>query len=143
MSVISIEQLEQEFLINGYVVFEDFIPPEKVDELRARLTPMLENVMAQNSKVLAGAPSTGRGRVTEPLRYKIDAPWITPFSDPNLYARREVLGPHVAGQVDVRVERSRRDPAGRERSLPECAHAVDRPRQLDPRALECRPFVAR
>ena len=88
---ISTDQLVQEFLINGYVVFEDFIPQQKVDELHAALVPMLENVRARDSKVLTGDLATGRGRVTEPFRYKIDTPWMMPFSDPDLYEHPDVL----------------------------------------------------
>ena len=88
---IPIDQLVQEFLINGYVVFEDLIPSEKVDDLHAVLAPMLENVRARNSKVLLGDLASGRGRVTEPLRYKIETPWKMPFSDPALYENKVVL----------------------------------------------------
>jgi ectoine hydroxylase-related dioxygenase (phytanoyl-CoA dioxygenase family) len=86
-----IVQLVQEFLINGYAVFEDFISLQKVDELQAVLTPMLENVRAHDSRILAGDLATGRGRVTEPLRYKVDTPWTMPFSDPSLYEHPDVL----------------------------------------------------
>tara|TARA_B100001123_G_scaffold271638_1_gene302267 strand:- start:439 stop:603 length:165 start_codon:yes stop_codon:yes gene_type:complete len=39
-----IEQLTTAFLINGYTVLEDFVPPAKVDWLRNELMPMLDNV---------------------------------------------------------------------------------------------------
>ena len=84
---VPIDQLVQEFLINGYVVFEDFIPSGKAEALHAELMPMLEKVRARNSRVLSGDLDSGRGRVTEPLRYKIETPWRMPFSDPALYER--------------------------------------------------------
>ncbi len=86
-----IDQLVQEFLINGYVVFEDFIPTAKAEALHAELLPMLERVRARNSRELSGDLDTGRGRVTEPLRYKIETPWRMPFSDPALYENATVL----------------------------------------------------
>jgi len=52
---------------------------------------MLKNVRAHSSKILTGNLVTGRGRVTEPLRYKIETPWIMPFSDPSLYEHSDVL----------------------------------------------------
>ncbi len=88
---ISIDQLIQEFLINGYVVFEDFIPSSKAEALHAELLPMLEKVRSRDSKVLSGDLDTGRGRVTEPLRYKIETPWRMPFADPALYENTTVL----------------------------------------------------
>ena len=88
---IPIDQRVQEFLINGYVVFEDFIPSRKAEVLHAALLPMLEKVRASNSKVLSGDLATGRGRVAEPLRYKIETPWMMPFSDPALYENARVL----------------------------------------------------
>jgi ectoine hydroxylase-related dioxygenase (phytanoyl-CoA dioxygenase family) len=88
---VPIDQLVQEFLINGYVVFEDFIPSRKAEDLHGTLLPMLEKVRARNSKVLGGDLTTGRGRVTEPLRYKIETPWMMPFSDPALYENARVL----------------------------------------------------
>ena len=63
---VPIDQLVQEFLINGYVVFEDFIPSRKAEDLHGTLLPMLEKVRASNSRVLSGDLATGRGRVTEP-----------------------------------------------------------------------------
>ncbi len=60
---------------------EDFISPRKVDELQAALRSMLERGRAHDSRVLAGDLATGRGRVTEPLRYKMDTPWTMPFAD--------------------------------------------------------------
>ena len=51
---VPIDQLVQEFLINGYLVFEDFIPSRKAEDLHGTLLPMLEKVRARNSKVLSG-----------------------------------------------------------------------------------------
>ena len=79
---IAIDQLVQEFLINGNVVLDDFIPTRKAEVLHAELLPMLEKVRARNSRESSGDLDTGRGRVTEPLRYKIETPWRMPFSDP-------------------------------------------------------------
>ena len=88
---VPIDQIVQEFLINGYALFEDLIPPVKVDALHAALMPMLENVQRVNSRVLTGNLATGRGRVCEPHRYKIEMPWMMPFSDLDLYANPMVL----------------------------------------------------
>ena len=88
---VPIDQIAQEYLINGYAVIEDLIPPEKVDALHAALMPMLENVRAANSRILTGDLATGRGRVCEPHRYKIEMPWMMPFSDPDLYENPVVL----------------------------------------------------
>lgn len=61
---VPIDQIVQEFLINGYAVFEGLIPPEKVDTLHAALMPMLENVQAANSRedmiteTMPSSPST-------------------------------------------------------------------------------------
>ena len=40
--LVPIDRLVQEFLINGYLVFEDFIPSRKAEVLHAALLPMLE-----------------------------------------------------------------------------------------------------
>jgi hypothetical protein len=87
----NIDQLLREFWINGYVVFDDFIEPEAADELHGALEPLLENVRAIDSRTLSGSLTTGRGRVTEPLRYKVDVPWVDPFSDPGLYENPDAL----------------------------------------------------
>ncbi len=60
-----IDQLDDELLIDGFVVLEDLIPIE-----------------TWNSKVLNGEPSTGQGRVTQKQRFKIVPPFEMPFCDP-------------------------------------------------------------
>ena len=95
-----IRQKLAEFKINGYVIFEDLLPAEKVDKLQAAFMPLLENVRAmtlghetpgpQFEPRVVGDRRTGQGRLLNVNRYNVEVPWQPPFSDPEVY---ENLGP--------------------------------------------------
>ena len=77
-----LDQLVNEFLINGFVVFEELIPLELIDAVYARCKPMMDRVEAWNSTQLKGDRMTGQGRVTQKQRFKIFPPFDGPFCDP-------------------------------------------------------------
>jgi len=69
------------YKINGFVVFEGFMPVAKVDRIREAFMPLLYAVAER------------RGRQTSwPNRYTADAPWIEPFADPEIYESPVILG---------------------------------------------------
>jgi len=78
------QQLVNEFLINGFVVLEDMIPRETIETLYARAKPMMDRVEAWNSTTLKGDRSTGQGRVTQTQRFKLYPPFEMPFCDPQI-----------------------------------------------------------
>jgi ectoine hydroxylase-related dioxygenase (phytanoyl-CoA dioxygenase family) len=86
-----IQQLVNEFHINGFVVLEDLIPLETIDALYARCKPMMDRVEAWNSTKLKGDRSTGQGRVTQRQRFKIYPPFEMPFCDPQIFENLLVL----------------------------------------------------
>jgi len=74
-----------EFKINGYVLFEELLPVEKVDRMHEAFKPLLETVKARQSSTRTGDISTGRGRQNHPNRYTVEIPWRLPFADPEIY----------------------------------------------------------
>ena len=96
-----IRQKLAEFKINGYVIFEDLLPAEKVDELQAAFLPLLENVRAmtmghetpgpQFEPRVVGDRPTGQGRLLNVNRYNVEVPWLPPFSDPEVYENPVLL----------------------------------------------------
>ena len=77
-----IDQLVNEFLINGFVLLEELIPLDRIDAIYARCRPMMDRVESFNSPQLQGDRATGRGRVTQQRRFKLYPPFDEPFSDP-------------------------------------------------------------
>ena len=81
-----IRQKLAEFKINGYVIFEDLLPADKVDELQAAFMPLLENVRAmtlghptpgpQFEPRVVGDRRTGQGRLLNVDRYNVEVPWL-------------------------------------------------------------------
>ena len=96
-----IRQKLAEFKINGYVIFEDLLPAEKVDKLQAAFLPLLENVRAmtlghptpgpQFEPRVVGDRPTGQGRLLNVNRYNVEVPWQSPFSDPEVYQNPVLL----------------------------------------------------
>ena len=86
-----IQQLLNEFHINGYVVLENLIPLETIEAMYARCKPMMDRVEAFNSVKLMGDRSTGQGRVTQKQRFKFYPPFEMPFCDPQILENRLVL----------------------------------------------------
>ena len=83
-----------EFKINGYTVFEDMIPLETIDRIRAAFLPLLENVQNREGKVSTvetGEERTGKGRLQTTNRYTVTIPWAAPFSDPAIYEHPVIL----------------------------------------------------
>ena len=83
-----------EFKINGYTVFEDMLPPEKVDQIRAAFMPLLEHVSAretQVSNVELGDVRSGQGRLQTTRRYTLTIPWVAPFADAAIYEHPVIL----------------------------------------------------
>jgi hypothetical protein len=92
------QQLDQ-FKINGFVVFEGFIPVEKVDRMREAFMPLLESVAQRNDPSLTrgidhsgtGTRAQGQGRLQHPNRYTVEVPWQEPFADPEIYEHPVLL----------------------------------------------------
>ena len=80
-----------ELKINGYVMFEDFIPGEKVDRIREAFMPLLEEVRRRSDAAEAGDRRKGEGRLQNVNRYTVEVPWEPPFSDPDIYANPVLL----------------------------------------------------
>ena len=87
-----------ELRINGYVLFEDLIPVEKIDRIREAFLPYLETVQA-HSDPAGGVQLHGRsdsrlvfeGRLQVVNRYTVYVPWEQPFADPEIYENPVVL----------------------------------------------------
>lgn len=86
-----LDQLVNEFYINGFVVLEDLIPLERIDHIYSRCKPMMDRVEVWNSTELQGDRSTGQGRVTQKQRFKIYPPFEMPFCDPEISEKSLVL----------------------------------------------------
>ena len=83
-----------EFKINGYAVFEDMIPHETIDRIRAAFLPLLESVQNRESEVTnveSGDVRTGKGRLQTTNRYTVTIPWAAPFNDPAIYEHPVIL----------------------------------------------------
>lgn len=87
----NLDQLVNEFLINGFVVLEDVIPLELIDQMHANIKPMMDRIEAWNDMQLRGDRATGQGRVTQKQRFKIYPPFNGPFCDPALTENPLVL----------------------------------------------------
>jgi hypothetical protein len=77
-----LDQLTNEFLINGFVVLEELIPLDLIDAIYARCKPMMDRVEGWNCSQLKGDRATGQGRVTQQQRFKLYPPFEGPFCDP-------------------------------------------------------------
>ena len=83
-----------EFKINGYAVFEDMIPEEKIDRIREAFLPLLAHIQEREtevSNVELGDPRIGQGRLQTTNRYTLTIPWIEPFADPAIYEHPVIL----------------------------------------------------
>ncbi len=80
-----------ELKINGYAIFEDFIPVEKIDRMREAFLPRLEAVKERSDSVESGDRYTGEGRLQNVNRYTVEVPWAPPFSDPEIYENPVLL----------------------------------------------------
>ncbi len=85
-----IDQLMQEWRINGFVVFEDLIPLETIDRIREVWIPIRDRDIERQGEY----PSRGR------LRYNVRVPFERPFVDPGIFEQpalveflERVLGP--------------------------------------------------
>ena len=87
-----------ELRINGYVLFENLIPVEKIDRIREAFLPFLETVRAHKDPA-GGVKLHGRsdsrlvfeGRLQVVNRYTVYVPWEQPFADPEIYENPVVL----------------------------------------------------
>ncbi|MEM7124854.1 MAG: phytanoyl-CoA dioxygenase family protein [Chloroflexota bacterium] len=89
--MVDLELKLAELRINGYVLFENLIPIEKVDRIREAFLPLLETVKARHDPVESGDIRTGRGRLQHANRYTVEVPWEPPFSDPAIYENPALL----------------------------------------------------
>ena len=83
-----------ELKINGFAVFEDLVPVEKIDRIREAFMPLLETVRERESTVRSdevGDIRTGRGRLQNPHRYTLVWPFEPPFDDPEIYENPVIL----------------------------------------------------
>lgn len=83
-----------ELKINGFVVFEDLISVETIDEMYAAFLPLLENVRQRErefSPVERGDIRTGQGRLQEENRYTLNVPWTPPFASPEIHENPVIL----------------------------------------------------
>ena len=83
-----------EFKINGYTVFEDMIPLETIDRIRAAFLTLLENVQNRHREVTTvetGDVRTGKGCLATTNRYTVTIPWAAPFADPAIYEHPVIL----------------------------------------------------
>lgn len=87
----NIDQKIAEFKINGYALFEDLIPVEKIDRIRAAFLPLLEAVKERNDSNESGERRRGEGRLQNTNRYTVEIPWEPPFSDPEIYENPVLL----------------------------------------------------
>src|SRR6476469_8195868 len=78
-SVEEIQSLADEIRMNGYVLLDNMIPPEKVDAMRDAFDPLLQ------AKRDADPPNRGVNR------FQMHLPFEMPFADPILYANPTVL----------------------------------------------------
>ncbi|MCZ6676782.1 MAG: phytanoyl-CoA dioxygenase family protein [Candidatus Poribacteria bacterium] len=70
-----IEQLLQEWRINGFTVFEDFIPLETIDRIREAWIPIRDRDIQRQGE----HPSRGR------FRYNVRVPFERPFVNPEIF----------------------------------------------------------
>ena len=83
-----------EFKINGYTVFDNMIPIEKIDRIREAFLPLLAHIQQREtevSNVELGDPRIGQGRLQTTNRYTLTIPWIAPFADPAIYEHPVIL----------------------------------------------------
>ena len=86
-----LNQLVNEFLVNGFVVFEELIPLALIDAIYAQSRPLMDRVEGWNSTQLKGDRETGQGRVTQKQRFKIYPPFNGPSADPIIMENPLVL----------------------------------------------------
>ncbi|MBM3265249.1 MAG: phytanoyl-CoA dioxygenase family protein [candidate division Zixibacteria bacterium] len=94
MSVYDLDLKIAELKINGYTVFEDLIPTDIVDRIRAAFVPMLEHLREREKEIAPaerGDIYKGMGRQQNPNRYTMHVPWIPPFADPVVYEHPVLL----------------------------------------------------
>ena len=70
-----VDQLLEEWRINGFVVFEDLIPTDTIDRIREAWAPLRE----------AGVKEQGTKPVRGTGRYNIRVPFQRPFVDPAIF----------------------------------------------------------
>ena len=70
-----VDQLLEEWRINGFVVFEDLIPTATIDRIREAWAPLRE----------AGVKEQGTKPVRGTGRYNIRVPFQRPFVDPDIF----------------------------------------------------------
>ena len=73
-----------ELKINGFAVFEDLVPVEKIDRFRGAFMPLLEAVREDDV-------ATGPGKIINPNRYTLIWPFTPPFDDPELYENPVIM----------------------------------------------------
>ncbi len=70
-----IDQFVDEWRINGFVVFEDFIPEEKIDIIRDAWMPIRDAAVAEQGE---NSPAGAK-------RYNVRVPFERPFVDPDIF----------------------------------------------------------
>jgi ectoine hydroxylase-related dioxygenase (phytanoyl-CoA dioxygenase family) len=88
------DQKLAELRVNGYVMFEDLLPVEKVDRMRDAFMVLLEQVKERETEIRdweEGDLRTGKGRLQRAHRYCMYWPLDPPFLDAEVYANPVVL----------------------------------------------------
>jgi ectoine hydroxylase-related dioxygenase (phytanoyl-CoA dioxygenase family) len=85
---------QAEFLVNGYVTFENLLPVEKIDRLHEAFMALLNQVRDRETEIQPrdrGDLRTGKGRMQLENRYTMYWPLDPPFADPELYENPVIL----------------------------------------------------
>jgi hypothetical protein len=83
-----------ELKINGFAVFEDLVPSEKIDRIYDAFMPLLDHVRQRETEFKpreVGDLRVGKGRMAHPHRYTLNFPFDPPFSDPEIYENPVML----------------------------------------------------
>ena len=83
-----------EYRINGYVVFEEVLPPATIERVHAAFLPLLNHVRerdTEETKAERGDVRTGQGRLQTTNRYTLTIPWVWPFADAEIYEHPVIL----------------------------------------------------
>lgn len=83
-----------ELKINGFVLFEDLLPVEKIDRMCEAFMVLLDQVRERETEIRPleeGDLRSGKGRMQWPNRYGMYWPLDPPLADPQLYENPVIL----------------------------------------------------